>query len=105
MNVFFFNLLNQLFVYLLHSYRDKFIFLTYTTIYIQYTKKYIYIKFICTKCVEKRAFGEIFLPVLEQVQINFIFIDNVHILCVSCNVKKSKNDCQIFLKEQKQVSF
>jgi hypothetical protein len=50
MNGFFFNLLNQLFVYLLHSYRDKFIFLTYTTIYIQYTKKYIYQIYLYEMC-------------------------------------------------------
>ena len=31
-----------------------------------------------------------FLAVLQRVQINFIFNDNVCILCLSCNIKKSK---------------
>jgi hypothetical protein len=42
------------------------------------------------KQVEKIAFGEIFLPVLQRMQINLIFIDNVCILCLSCKVKMSK---------------
>jgi hypothetical protein len=37
----------------------------------------------------------VFWPVLQQVQINFILTDNVHLLCLSCNVYKSKNNWQI----------
>jgi hypothetical protein len=32
--------------------------------------------------------GELFRPVSQRVQMNFIFNDNVRILCLSCNVKK-----------------
>jgi hypothetical protein len=34
------------------------------------------------------SFGELFRPVLQRVQMNFIFNDNVRILCLICNVKK-----------------
>ena len=37
----------------------------------------------------------VFWPVLQQVQINFILTDNVHLLYLSCNVYKSKNNWQI----------
>jgi hypothetical protein len=37
----------------------------------------------------------VFWPVLQQVQINFILTDNVHLLCLSCNVYKFKNNWQI----------
>ena len=38
--------------------------------------------------VEKRTFGELFCSVSQRVQMNLIFSDNIHILCLSCNVKK-----------------
>ena len=38
-----------------------------------------------------RALGELFRPVSQRVQMNFIFNDNVRILCLYCNVKKSEN--------------
>jgi hypothetical protein len=42
---------------------------------------------ICTT-LRRRAIGELFRPVTQWVQMNFIFNDNVRILCLSCNVKK-----------------
>ena len=42
------------------------------------------------KQVEKWAFGKHFWPVWQWVQINYIFINNIHILCLFCNVKKFK---------------
>jgi len=39
-----------------------------------------------------------FLPVSQRVQINFIFNDNVRILSLTCNIKKSKHNCQIVYK-------
>ena len=33
---------------------------------------------------------KLFYPVLQRVQINLIFNDNVRIMCLSCNIKKSK---------------
>jgi hypothetical protein len=39
------------------------------------------------------------------VQINFIFPDNVGILCLSCNVNKPKTIAILSEKEQKQASF
>jgi hypothetical protein len=33
--------------------------------------------------------------VLKRVQINFNLTDNVHILCLSCNVKKSKTAAKL----------
>jgi hypothetical protein len=50
-------------------------------VYIHYTYivgKYKIYLYLLLEHVEKR------------VQINFIFNDNVHILCLSCNIKKSK---------------
>ena len=55
------------------------------------------IKFICT------SFGN--RPISQQVQINFIFNDNVRILCLSCNVKKVGKLVIFKQKEQKQASF
>jgi hypothetical protein len=45
------------------------------------------IKFICTS-FRNRQNSKLFRPVSQQVQMNFIFKDNVPILCLSCNVKK-----------------
>ena len=47
------------------------------------------------KQVEKGAFGELFYSVSQRVQINVIFIDNVPILCLSCNIKKSKTTAKL----------
>jgi hypothetical protein len=49
------------------------------------------IKFICTSFRNKQISepsASFSCPVLQRVQMNFIFNDNVRILCVSCNVKK-----------------
>ena len=43
------------------------------------------------KQAEQRALGELFRSVSQRVQMDFIFNDNVRILCLSCNVKKSEN--------------
>ena len=43
---------------------------------------------------EKRVSCKFFCPVSWRVQVNFIFSDNVLIMCLSCNVKKSKNNWQ-----------
>ena len=45
------------------------------------------IKFICTS-FRNRQNSELFMPISQRVQMNFIFNDNVRILCLSCNVKK-----------------
>ena len=52
--------------------------------------------------MKKPACWELFLPV-SLVQINLIFINNVHILCLSCNIKKSKTTDRLYWKEQKQA--
>ena len=81
------------------------------------------------KLGEKLTFGEVILPVSHQMQTYFIFIDIVCVLCLSCNVKKSKHQRSIVfilpcqkvlrkvlkkkvkkkvkktLKKQKQVSY
>jgi hypothetical protein len=41
----------------------------------------------------------------NRVQMNFIFSDNVPILCLSCNVKKVRKLVRFKQKGQKQVSF
>ena len=43
-----------------------------------------------SKQTEKRDFGELFFPVSERVQMNFIFSDNMRMLCLSCNIKKGQ---------------
>ena len=83
----------------------------------QISKRHIYIKYTCIvgkyqiylyelqKQAEQRAFGEIFRPVSQRVQMNFIFSDNVRILCLSCNVKKVGKLVRFKQKRQKQASF
>ena len=65
-------------------------------VYIQYTYivgKYKFYLYLLLEHVEKR------------VQINFIFNDNVRILCLSCNVKKVGKLIRFKQKGQKQASF
>ena len=74
---------------------------------IQYTYivgKYNIYLYDLQKQAKQRAFGELFRPVSQRVQINFIFNDNVRILCLSCNVKKVGKLVR-FKQRQKQVSF
>ena len=53
------------------------------------------------KQAEQRAFQACF----AGVQMNFIFNDNVRILCLSCNVKKIGKLVRFKQKGQKQASF
>ena len=62
------------------------------------------IKFICTS-FRNRQNSELFRPVSQRVQMNFIFNDNVRILCLSCNVKKVGKLVRFKQKGQKQASF
>ena len=62
------------------------------------------IKFICTSFRNGQN-SELFMPVSQRVQTNFIFTDNVRILCLSCNVKKVRKLVRLRQKGQKQVSF
>ena len=64
----------------------------------------INIKFICTSFRNGRN-SEVFRPVSQRVQMNFIFNDNVRILCLSCNVKKVGKLVRFKQKGQKQASF
>ena len=76
--------------------------------YIQYTyivDKYKIYLYELQKQAEQRAFGELFIPVSQRVQMNFIFTDNVRILCLSCNVKKVGKLVRFRQKGQKQASF
>ena len=54
------------------------------------------------KQVEKPTFGKLFWSVLQLqlVLINFIFTDNVCILCLSCNVKKFKTTAKLSEKSR-----
>jgi hypothetical protein len=45
------------------------------------------------------------MPVSQRVQMNFIFNDNVRMLCLSCNVKKVGKLVRFRQKGQKQASF
>ena len=59
--------------------------------YIYIYNTYIVGKSICTSFrnrQKQRALGRLFCPVSKRVQMNYIFSDNVHILCLSCNAKK-----------------
>ena len=77
-------------------------------IYIQYTyivgKYKIYLHEL-QKQAEQRAFRELFMPAQQRVQMNFIFNDNVRILCLSCNVKKVVKIVRFKQKGKKQASF
>jgi hypothetical protein len=81
-------------------------------IIILYRHVYIYnirtlsvnIKFICTS-FRNRQNSELCRPVSQRVQMNFIFNDNVRIMCLSCNVKKVGKLVRFKQKGQKQASF
>ena len=78
------------------------------SINIQYTYvvgKYKIYLYELQKQAEQRALGELFMPVSQRVQMNFIFTDNVRILCLSCNVKKVGKLVRFRQKGQKQASF
>jgi hypothetical protein len=51
-----------------------------------------YQTYLYEKQVEKRALGKFFRHISQRVQINFIFTDNICILCLSCNVEKFKTN-------------
>ena len=77
-------------------------------LYIQYAyivRKYNIYLYELQKQAEQRAFGELFLPVSQRVHMNFIFNDNVRILCLSCNVKEVGKLVRFRQKGQKQASF
>ena len=66
------------------------------------------IKFICTSFRNRpnsEPLASFFRPVSQRVQINFVFNDNVRILCLSCNVKKVGKLVRFRQKVQKQASF
>jgi hypothetical protein len=50
------------------------------------------------------AFGELFRPFSQRVQRNFISNDNVRILCLSCNVKKSENSSDLNKKNRNKIN-
>ena len=84
-----------------------FIFMS-SIIYIQCTyivSKYKIYLYELQKQAEQRAYGKLFRPVSQRVQMNFIFNDNVRILCLSCNVKKVGRLVRFKQKGQKQASF
>ena len=62
------------------------------------------IKFICTS-FRNGQISELFRAVSQRVQMNFIFNDNVRILCLSCNVKNVGKLVRFKQKGQKQASF
>jgi hypothetical protein len=72
-------------------------------LYRQYT--YIVVKYIVylSELYQRRVFGLLFCPVSQRVQMEFIFFDNVSILCLSCNVKKSKTTAKL-LKQIAETS-
>ena len=61
-----------------------------TTQYMYIVRKYQ--TYLYEKQVEKRALGKFFRCISQRVQINFIFTDNICILCLSCNVEKFKTN-------------
>ena len=44
---------------------------------------------------KSESYARLFQPVSQWVQINLIFNNNVHILCLSCNIKKSKTTAKL----------
>ena len=87
--------------HIINRYEKKFINIQYKYIVGKY-KIYLY---ELQKQAEQRALGELFRPVSQRVQMNFIFNDNVRILCLSCNVKKVGKLVRFKQKGQKQASF
>jgi hypothetical protein len=67
-------------------------------------RQYIYIveniKFIYT------SFDEFILPISQQVEMNYIFSDNVHILYLSCYFKSPKETVKLYKKSRnKRCSY
>ena len=52
------------------------------------------------KQVEKQAFVELFCPISQWVQINYIFSNNVHILCLSYHIRKTKTTAKLTRKNR-----
>ena len=53
-------------------------------------EKNIFYLYELQKQAEKLVFCELFCSVSQRVQMNYIFSDNAHILCLSCNVQMPK---------------
>ena len=68
------------------------------TIYVHCRGKYIFYLYELQKQVE----SELFCPVLQRVQMNYIFFDNVRILYLFCNVKKPKTTAKQYKKSRKK---
>ena len=59
--------------------------------------------FICASSItgrKKQALGRLFWPVSKRVQINFIFTDDVRIMCFYCNIKKSRRTAKLSEKSR-----
>ena len=96
-------------VYLAHSYKpilkeeilvNMVMFPSSTEIYNIRTLS-VNIKFICASFRNSQNSES----VSQRVQMNFIFNDNVRILCLSCNVKKVGKLVRFKQKGEKQASF
>ena len=49
---------------------------------------------------KKQALGKLFWSVSQRVQINFIFTDDVRIMCFYCNIKKSRRTAKLSEKSR-----
>jgi hypothetical protein len=66
------------------------------------------IHFILTSSItgrKKQALGKIFWPVSQRVQINFIFTDDVRIMCFYCNIKKSRRTAKLSEKAETNMTL
>ena len=66
------------------------------------------IHFILTSSItgrKKQALGKIFWPVSQRVQINFIFTDDVRIMCFYCNIKKSRRTAKLSEKSRNKHDY
>ena len=66
------------------------------------------IHFILTSSItgrEKQALGKMFWPVSQRVQINFIFTDDVRIICFYCNIKKSRRTAKLSEKAETNMTI
>ena len=78
------------------------IFVFFSETFVSIGKLKIYLHKL-QKQVEKQAFVELFCPISQWVQINYIFSNNVHILCLSYHIKKTKTTAKLTRKNRNKL--
>ena len=90
-------------LYLIISFSKQMLSILVMYVHRQYTKivrKYKIYLYVALETGRKAILWQLFYPVSQQVQINYIFSDNVCILYLSCNVKKNITTAKLSKKSR-----